>query len=70
MTGWILRDHRAGRIDAQRTAPLRVNPSPVDVTGGQKFDIALRWKGLGLSRRWLAVIDYDDSQQRTFVTVN
>ena len=70
MTGWILRDHRAGRIDAQRTAPVRVNPSPVDVTGGQKFDIALRWKGLGLSRRWLAVIDYDDSQQRTFVTVN
>ena len=70
LTGWVVRDRRAGRIGTQSTAPIRVDPSPVDVTGGQKFGIDVRWKGLGLSRRWLAVIDYDDSQRHTYLTVN
>jgi hypothetical protein len=65
-----MRDRRAGRIGTQTTAPIRINPSPVNVTGGQKFGVTVRWKGLGLAHRWLAAVTYDDSQRRTFITVN
>jgi hypothetical protein len=70
LTGWVLRDRHAGRIGTQTTAPIRVNPSPVNVTGGQKFGMTVRWKGLDLAHRWLAAVTYDDSQRRTFITVN
>ena len=73
VTGWVLdaadRPAADDRND-QTTARLSVGPSPVQVTGGRRFGVDLSWRGLDLSRRWLAVIRYDDSDRNTVLTVN
>ena len=73
VTGWVLdaadRPAADDRND-QITARLSVGPSPVQVTGGRRFGVDLSWRGLDLSRRWLAVIRYDDSDRNTVLTVN
>ncbi len=70
LTGWILRDSTYRAVGDEASAPLQVTPSPVAVTGGRPFGLTLGWQGLDGAWRWLGVVRYDDSDQRTFLTVN
>ena len=62
LTGWVL-PTKGGHT-------LRVTPDPMTVTGGQAFNVGVTWRGLDSSQRWFGAINYEDSQRRTFITIN
>jgi hypothetical protein len=70
LTGWVLDATSRPAVADEASAPLAIDPASVDVTGGQTFRLGASWHGLALSRRWLAVLSFDDSTRRTLVTVN
>ncbi len=70
LTGWLLRGPHDHAVGDEVSQPLQVAPSPVAVTGGQPFGLTLSWQRLDGARRWLGVVGYGDSGQRTFLTVN
>ncbi len=70
LTGWVLRGTTYRAVGDEPSAPLQIAPSPVEVTGGRPFGLNLGWRSLDGAWRWLGVVRYDDSDQRTFLTVN
>ncbi len=70
LTGWLLRGANNHAVGDEVSESLQVAPSPVTVTGGRPFGLTLSWQRLDGARRWLGVVGYDDSDRRTFLTVN
>ena len=45
-------------------------PNPVPVTAGQDATYTLGWSGLDAGARYLGLVDYGDSGERTVLTVD
>ncbi len=62
MTSWV--------VPSSASEGFRLAPRKVTVSGGQAFHLGVEWSGLDDSMRWFGYVSYDNSDRRTYVTIN
>ena len=49
---------------------LTLDPDPLTVETGERFSYTAEWSGLDADQNWFGVVDYDDTGEHTYVSID